>query len=59
MDEIWTVPEAARYLKISRAKLYYLVKRREIPHIKIGRNKRIMLSELEKWIDKHKVKELV
>ncbi len=54
MDEILTIPQVAKYLKISKAKIYYLVQRREIPHIKIGRNVRIRESDLVKWLEKHK-----
>ena len=50
-DQIYTIPEVAEYLKMSKAKVYNLVQIREIPHIKIGRNVRIRLSELEKWIN--------
>jgi excisionase family DNA binding protein len=53
MDAILTIPEVARYLKISKSKIYYLVQRREIPHVKIGRNVRIKESDLAKWLDKH------
>ncbi len=53
MEAILTIPEVARYLKISKSKIYYLVQRREIPHVKIGRNVRIKESELTKWLDKH------
>jgi len=55
-DEILTVPEVARFLKMSDAKIYYLVKKRKIPHIKVDRNVRIRLSELEKWLEKQTVK---
>ena len=50
--EILTVREVAEYLKISKAKIYYLIKRREIPHIKIGRNVRIRLHDLQLWLEK-------
>jgi excisionase family DNA binding protein len=53
MEAILTIPEVARYLKISKSKIYYLVQRREIPHVKIGRNVRIKESDLAKWLDKH------
>ncbi len=52
MEAILTIPEVARYLKISKSKIYYLVQRREIPHFRIGRNVRIKESELVKWLDK-------
>ena len=53
MEAILTIPEVARYLKISKSKIYYLVQRREIPHVKIGRNVRIKENDLAKWLDKH------
>jgi excisionase family DNA binding protein len=53
VEAILTIPEVARYLKISKSKIYYLVQRREIPHVKIGRNVRIKESDLAKWLDKH------
>ena len=52
MEAILTVPEVARYLKMSKSKLYYLIQRKVIPHFKIGRNVRIKESELMKWLDK-------
>ena len=55
MDEILTIPEVARYLKMSKSKVYYLIQRKEIPHIKIGRNVRIKNAELVKWLEKSSV----
>jgi excisionase family DNA binding protein len=43
----------AIYLKISKSKMYYLVKRKEIPYVRIGRNVRIKESDLTKWLEKH------
>ena len=54
MDEILTIPQVAKYLQISKAKIYYLVQRKQIPHIKIGRNVRITESDLIKWLEKQK-----
>jgi len=52
LDPIYTVPEVAEYLKISKAKIYYLVQREAIPHIRIGRNVRIRETDLKKWVEK-------
>lgn len=49
-DRIYTVPEVAAYLKISKSKVYYLVSRKEIPHLRLGRNVRIRGSDLETWL---------
>jgi excisionase family DNA binding protein len=50
MDKIMTVPEVAEYLKMSTSKVYHLVQRKQIPHLKIGRNVRIRESDLVKWV---------
>jgi excisionase family DNA binding protein len=55
-DRVFTIPEVAAYLKISKSKIYYLVSRKEIPHLKLGRNVRIRESDLQKWLD-HQVEE--
>ncbi len=54
MDEIMTIPEVARYLKISKSKIYYLVQKKQIPHIRLGRNVRIKGTELLDWIEKNR-----
>jgi excisionase family DNA binding protein len=51
-DPILTVPEVARYLKISKSKIYYLISRRQLPHLRIGRNVRVRQSDLKQWIEK-------
>jgi excisionase family DNA binding protein len=50
-DEIWTVPQVATYLKLSRAKTYYLLSRKQLPHIRIGKNVRVRKSDLMRWLD--------
>ena len=47
MENILTIPEVAKYLKMSKSKIYYLVAQKEIPHLKIGRNVRIRQSDLD------------
>ncbi len=51
-DPILTIPEVARYLKMSKSKVYNLVSKKEIPHLKIGRNVRIRQADLQRWIEK-------
>ncbi len=54
MDEkIYTIPEVAGYLKMSKSKVYMLVQTRKIPHVKIGRNVRVREGDLKKWIEKN------
>jgi excisionase family DNA binding protein len=58
MNEIvYTIPEVAQFLKISKSKVYYLVKRNEIPHIRIQRNVRILQSDLLAWLKMKKSQE--
>ncbi len=49
-DTIYTIPEVARYLKMSRSKVYTLVTQKKIPFIRIGKNVRIRQSDLETWL---------
>ncbi len=51
-DPILTIPEVARYLKMSKSKVYSLVAREEIPHLKIGRSVRIRRKDLQAWMEK-------
>jgi excisionase family DNA binding protein len=51
LDPIMTVGEMAEYLKISRSKAYAMVARKEIPHIRIGKNVRIRVTDLLKWLE--------
>jgi excisionase family DNA binding protein len=51
LDPIMTVGEIAKYLKISRSKAYAMVQRREIPHIRIGKNVRIRVTDLLNWLE--------
>lgn len=55
-DKILTVKEVADYLQISKAKIYMLISRNQIPHIKILRNVRVRESDLLQWLDKQTVK---
>jgi len=55
-DPIMTIPEVAKYLKISRSKAYYMVSRRQLPYVSLGKNKRIRWSDLKTWIEKNLVK---
>ena len=50
-DPIMTIPEVARYLKLSRSKVYLLVTQKKITYIRIGRNVRIRQSDLEAWLN--------
>jgi excisionase family DNA binding protein len=55
IDQIFTIPEVAVYLKLSKSKVYFLVQSGQIPHIKLGRNVRIREKDLIKWLEQNEV----
>ena len=40
-EGLMTVPEAAEFLRLSRASLYNLMERGQLPYVKLGRSRRI------------------
>ena len=53
LDPIYTVREVSQYLKLSRSKIYYMIQRKRIPHIRLGRNVRIRQSDLINWLSQN------
>lgn len=54
MDKIvYTIPEVAQLLGISRSYAYELVKRNEIPILKLGKRRMIPKQYLEQWIQQN------
>ena len=51
MDELHTVKEVLRILKISRAKLYLLIKDGSIKPVKIGKSTRFYESEINRFLE--------
>jgi excisionase family DNA binding protein len=45
-----TVPETAAYLRISRNTAYEIVKRGELPSVRLGRVIRVPRASLDAWI---------
>lgn len=52
MDEILTVPEVAKYLKVSRTTVWRWCNDGELSAFKVGKSWRIHRSELEKIVGK-------
>jgi len=50
-DRILTVPQIAEYLQLSKSKIYYLISRKQFPHLKLGKNVRVRESDLQKWLN--------
>jgi excisionase family DNA binding protein len=51
LDTVYTVPQVAEYLQISPSKLYLMIQKGEMPHVKIGKNVRILESDLTLYIE--------
>lgn len=51
-DEILTLEEASRFLKLSRSTVYNLAQRRKIPAQKVGKSWRFVKSYLIKWLER-------
>lgn len=49
-NQIMTVREAANFLKCSSKKVYGLVRLRQIPFKKVGREIRFYLPQLKEWM---------
>ena len=47
---LYTPAEAARALKMSRSKVYQMIRAGEIPSVKIGDSRRVPVNELNAWI---------
>lgn len=56
-DDIWTIKEVARYLKIKEKTAYVLVAQGEIPGFKVGGAWRFRRLDIERWIENKKVEE--
>jgi excisionase family DNA binding protein len=50
-----SLEEASEYLSLSRSTLYQYTSKRIIPHYKIGRKLLFKVSELNKFIESHRV----
>ncbi len=51
--QLLTVVDAAQHLCISRSKIYELLASGELPSVRIGRNRRITMSDLAEFVENH------
>jgi excisionase family DNA binding protein len=47
---IWTVHDVAKYLRMSEAKVYRLVKEQRLPVVRIGKTWRFRKDLLDEWL---------
>ena len=50
LDEIMTLEEMARYLKIGKSTLYKMVREDKIPVVKIANQWKFRKEEIDKWL---------
>ena len=53
MQNLLTVDDACSILRLSRVKIYDLIKRDGLPTIKINGARRIQPGKLQTWIEQH------
>jgi excisionase family DNA binding protein len=52
-DRLLVTPrEAARMLSLSRSMIYGILERGELPSLKVGRARRIRITDLEAWMER-------
>lgn len=56
MEEVFTLAEAARYLKVNKATIYKRAQQGEIPAFKVGKIWRFKREEFEAWVDANRNK---
>ncbi len=52
-EGLLTAAEVARILQISRSMVYYLVRRGDLPSVKIGRLRRIHRDDVQEYFRRH------
>ena len=50
-ESLWTVSDAANFLRMSRDWVYRAAERGDLPYRKVGANLRFVPSELRAWLD--------
>jgi len=56
MDKWLTLEQIAEYLQMSTSSIYKMAQVGKIPAYKIGRQWRFRREEIDKWVEKQKVK---
>ena len=56
-DQLLTVDELSAYVKLKVGSIHNMVSRREIPFVKAGRLLRFRKSEIDAWLQSHRVAE--
>lgn len=54
IEKLVTAEKVAQILGISRSKAYAMMRQREIPTIRIGKSVRVVVEDLESYIQNHR-----
>jgi excisionase family DNA binding protein len=54
--EILTLPELAKYLRVTRQTIYNLLWEKKIPALRVGRHWRFRKSDIDKWVSTQAIK---
>jgi excisionase family DNA binding protein len=54
MEELITLEELSKYLKISKPTLYKMVERGKIPALKIANQWRFKKDDINRWLEKQR-----
>ena len=54
--ELLTKEELASYLKVSEETVKYLLYRKKLPKVRIGKEYRFVKKDIEAWVEHHKEK---
>jgi excisionase family DNA binding protein len=47
---VYTVPEAAKYLKLGRSTMYKLIREGKLPHVRVGKSIRFVKEALDRYL---------
>ena len=53
-EQLWTVREAADFLRLGRNAIYEMAKRGELPSVRIGSRVRFIPSEVRAWLQRQR-----
>jgi len=51
LSRLMTVPEVAKYLRVSNARVYELLREKILPGVKLGRQVRINPTDLQQFVN--------
>jgi len=49
-QEVMTVPEAAEFLRLSQSTVYEMIRRHELPHVRVRRRIIVPRAALQEWL---------